>query len=95
MSQYKELEAVLDEYVRPLLNTHGGNMQVLSFEDGVVRFKLTGQCSGCPAADLTTEELIQTTLADRMPEVTEAVLVQQVSDELVDQARAILRDHHA
>ena len=61
---YEDIEAVLDEHVRPLLRTHGGEMEIIEVEDGVVRFKLKGKCAGCPAADLTTEELIQTALTD-------------------------------
>lgn len=87
---YEELEAVLDEHVRPLLRTHGGDMQVLSVEGGVVRFKLLGRCSGCPAADLTTEELIQTALLEHLPSVKQAVLVQEVGQDLLVQARRLL-----
>ena len=90
----KALEAVLDEYVRPLLRTHGGDMEVLSVEDGVMRFKLTGKCAGCPAADLTTEELIQGEIAEHFPSITKVVLVQETSQELLDQARAILQQRH-
>ena len=86
---YEELEAVLDEHVRPLLWGDGGDMEVLEVEDGVVRFKL-----GCPAADLTTEALIQSELVERVPGIRKAVLVQDISDELLDQARAIIRSHH-
>lgn len=91
---YEEIEAVLNEHVRPLLGSHGGNIEVLSFEDGIVRFKLLGQCSGCPSADLTTEELIQTALTEHLPAVTSAVLVHEISEDLLAQARAILRGNH-
>ena len=47
---YEDIEAVLDEHVRPLLRTHGGEMEIIEVEDGVVRFKLKGKCAGCPAA---------------------------------------------
>ena len=89
----ERIEAVLDEHVRPLLRAHGGDMEVLSVEDGVVRFRLLGHCAGCPAADLTTEELINTELTQRVPGVTRALLVQQVSEGLLDQAKAILGRH--
>ena len=82
---YEELEAVLDEHVRPLLWGDGGDMEVLEVEDGVVRFKLK---------DLTTEALIQSELVERVPGIRKAVLVQDISDELLDQARAIIRSHH-
>lgn len=90
-----EIEAVLDERVRPLLKTHGGDMEVLSFEDGIVRFRLLGHCAGCAAADITSEELINAELTDALPElVKEAVLVNSVSQSLLDQAAEILNMRH-
>ena len=53
-----EVEAVLDEFVRPYLATHGGDLQVVGVEGGVVFFHLTGRCAGCAAADQTSEDLI-------------------------------------
>ncbi|MCI8478987.1 MAG: NifU family protein [Oscillospiraceae bacterium] len=85
------LEDVLDRQVRPLLGAHGGGLTLLSMEEGIIRFRLTGACSGCPAASLTTETLIQTELTQALPWVRQAVLVQETSAALLDQARAILR----
>ncbi len=67
---------------------------MLSVEDGVLRFRLTGQCAGCPAADLTTEELIRGEVTSRVPGVREVALERETSRELLDQARAILRQRH-
>lgn len=90
------LEEVLEQYVRPLLRAHGGDMEVIELtEDGILRFRFKGKCAGCPAADLTTEELIQTELQAHLPQIRQAVLVHEVSPDLLAQARAILRDHHA
>lgn len=90
----EELEAVLDQYVRPLLRAHGGDMEVVSMENGILRFKLKGKCSGCPAADLTAEELIQGEVLSRCPSIRQVVLVRETSRELIDQARDILRTRH-
>ncbi len=92
----QELEAVLDQHVRPQLRGHGGGIEVLSVEDGVLRFKLTGKCSGCPAAGLTTEELIQSEVTARIPAIRQVVLVlvQETSRDLIDQARAILQNRY-
>ena len=87
----KQIEQVLDEAVRPQLALHGGDIRSLSCEDGVYRFRLLGQCSSCPSAWLTTESLIQETLLQAFPDLKQVVLVQQVSDDLLDQARTILR----
>lgn len=89
-----QIEQVLDEKVRPQLALHGGDIESLSCEDGVYRFRLLGHCSNCPSAYLTTESLIEEELLQTVPGLKQVVLVQQVSDELLDQARAILGRHH-
>ena len=85
-----DIQTVLEKEVRPQLALHGGDIRLLSGEDGVVRFELLGQCSGCPAASITTEELIRVALTRQVPGVTDVVLVERVDEDLVAQARAIL-----
>jgi Fe/S biogenesis protein NfuA len=89
----EKIEQVLDEKVRPALRAHGGEIKAISFEDGVFRFRLTGQCAGCPGADLTTESLVEKELKEALPEIKQVILVQQISDELLAQAREILSRH--
>ena len=43
---------------------------------------------------LTTEELIQTALTEHLPHIKRAVLVQDISPELLDEARSILKMRH-
>jgi len=91
----KRVEAVLDEKVRPALRAHGGEIEVDHLEDGVLYVKLLGQCAGCPSADLTNETIVEAELTAALPElVRKAVVVQTVSDELWEQAKRLLRDHH-
>lgn len=91
----KKIEAVLDEKVRPALRAHGGEIQIDHLEDGVLYVKLLGQCAGCPSADLTNETLVEAELTRALPElVRKAAVIQTVSDELWEQAKRLLRDHH-
>ena len=91
----KRIEEVLDEKVRPSLRAHGGEIQVDRLEDGVLYVKLLGQCAGCPSADLTNETLVEAELVQALPELVEKVaVIQTVSDELWEQAKKLLRDHH-
>ncbi len=94
ISMNEKINETIETYIRPLLKAHGGDMEVLSFEDGIVRFKLTGVCAGCAAADLTSEALINKELKEHVPEVKQAVLVNEISDELLEQARKILGLRH-
>ena len=91
----KRIEAVLDEKVRPSLRAHGGEIQVDHLEDKVLYVKLLGQCAGCPSADLTNETLVEAEVVKALPELVEKVaVIQTVSDELWEQAKRLLRDHH-
>ena len=91
----KRIEAVLDEKVRPSLRAHGGEIQVDHLEDKVLYVKLMGQCAGCPSADLTNETLVEAELVKALPELVKKVsVIQTVSDELWEQAKRLLRDHH-
>ena len=91
----KRIEEVLDKQVRPSLRAHGGEIQVDHLEDGVLYVKLLGQCAGCPSADLTNETLVEAELVKALPEVVKQVsVIQTVSDELWEQAKRLLRDHH-
>lgn len=94
ISMNEKINEAIETYIRPFLSAHGGDMEVLSFEDGIVRFKLTGVCAGCASADLTSEALINKELKEHVPEVKQAVLVNEVSDELLAQARKILGLSH-
>ena len=91
----EKIEAVLNEQVRPALHAHGGELEVDHLEDGVLYVKLLGQCAGCPSADLTNETLVEAELVKALPELVRKVMVvQTVSDELWEQAKRLLRDHH-
>ena len=91
----EKIEAVLNEQVRPALRAHGGELEVDHLEGGVLYVNLLGQCAGCPAADLTNETLVEAELVKALPElVRKVVVVQTVSDELWEQAKRLLRDHH-
>lgn len=93
--ELKRIEAVLDEKVQPALRAHGGEIEIDHLEDGVLYVKLLGQCAGCPSADLTNETLVEAELVKALPELVRKVSVTQtVSDELWEQAKRLLRDHH-
>ncbi len=91
----KKIETVLEEKVRPSLRAHGGEIQVDRLEGKTLYVKLLGQCAGCPSADLTNETLVEAEVVKALPELVERVVaIQDVSDELWEQAKRLLRDHH-
>ena len=86
----REIEKVLEEDVRPYLLEHEGNVRISEYKEGILKVRLTGQCSGCPSAALTTEELIAEAVKKKIPEVKDVVLVNEVSDDLIEMAKKLM-----
>jgi len=69
-----KVEEVLDK-VRPQLMQDGGNVELVDVEEGIVKVKLTGACSGCPMSTLTLKMGIEKILKQEIPEIKEVVAV--------------------
>lgn len=52
------------EAVRPYLHEHGGEVEVLGVEHGVVRVRLLGACSGCTSAAETLRHGVEEALRE-------------------------------
>ncbi len=57
------------ESVRPYMESHGGNVELISLDDGVARLRLEGSCDGCPASSSTLELAIKTALDEAAPDL--------------------------
>lgn len=85
-----QIEQILNEKVRPVLHEHSGEIQLLDFQDGILKVRMLGQCGSCPAATITNEEIIQKELCTAIPEIQSVSLVTGVSDSLIREARHLL-----
>jgi len=67
----QKIKAVLDQYIRPAVETDGGAINFHSFDEpsGVVKVQLQGSCSGCPSSTLTLKAGIENLLTRLVPEV--------------------------
>ena len=88
----EQVEQILEERVRPMLHSHGGEVRLVDVRDGNVLVELQGTCAGCPSADLSTKGFIKDTLKAAIPELNAVELEQTVSDELLNFARCILHN---
>ena len=55
--------------VRPHLSSHGGDVEILGVEDGVVRLRLLGSCDGCPSSSVTMKLAVERAIAEAAPEI--------------------------
>ena len=57
------------ETVRPYMESHGGNVELLGIEDGVARLRLEGSCNGCAASASTLELAVEEALRATAPDL--------------------------
>jgi len=78
----QNVDLVLED-VRPFLIADGGNVDVVSVEDGVVSLKLQGACTSCPSSSTTMTMGIERVLKEKFGDALKDI--RQVFDEEVKQ----------
>ncbi len=73
-SDLTAVKKVINE-IRPMLVTDGGDIELVSFKDGVVKVKLQGACSGCPMAAQTLKNGVEAMLKEKVNGVKSVVRV--------------------
>ncbi|HET7814257.1 MAG TPA: NifU family protein [Candidatus Baltobacteraceae bacterium] len=66
----QRIEAALDK-ARPYIHSHGGKVEVVAIEGGVVKLRMSGTCDGCPASSATMKLNIEREIARVAPEILE------------------------
>jgi Fe-S cluster biogenesis protein NfuA len=67
-------EAIKD--IRPSLRADGGDLELVEVtEEGVVKVRLMGACSGCMMSQVTLKAGIESYLKQQVPEVKEVIAV--------------------
>lgn len=66
------VEEALDQ-VRPYIESHGGELELLDVNDGVVHVQLSGSCSGCAASAITLKRGVEESLREHYANFKELV----------------------
>ena len=69
----KKIKDLIDTYVKPAVESDGGNIEFKSYDKGIVSVILQGSCSGCPSSTVTLKSGIEGMLKRMIPEVKEVV----------------------
>lgn len=57
------------EQVRPYMESHGGDVELLGIEDGIARLRLSGTCKSCAASSATLELAVRQALEEAAPDL--------------------------
>jgi len=70
----EQVQKVLSEQIEPRLAMDGGGIELIDVgEDGVVKVRLRGACSGCPGARMTLQMGVERILKQALPDVKSVV----------------------
>lgn len=59
--------------VRPYLQSHGGDVELLGVEGATVSLRLAGSCNGCPSSAMTLKLAIEDSIHKYAPEIEDVV----------------------
>jgi len=72
LDEHSQIEEALDE-VRPYIESHGGELELLEVDGGIVHVRLGGSCHGCAASAMTLRRGVEEKLRERIPWFEEIV----------------------
>jgi NifU-like protein len=64
----KAVEAATDQYIRPMLQRDGGDLEIVDIKDQLVYVKLVGACAGCMGASMTLKLMVEEHLKNHVDE---------------------------
>lgn len=86
------IQQILEEYIRPKLLRHYGDIKVVDFSENTLKVKLLGQCSNCPSAKFTIEDIVEKELKAHIPDIDKVILIEEISDDLINFAKSLLNN---
>ncbi|MAI83326.1 MAG: hypothetical protein CMM91_05855 [Rickettsiales bacterium] len=66
----KDIKDVLQKFVAPVVDQHGGVVNYVDFDNGVLKLEMSGACSGCAGSTQTLQYGIENTMKHYVKEVT-------------------------
>lgn len=73
---FEQKVSELIEAIRPNLQGHGGDIELVSVEDDkTVKVRLQGACAGCPGAQMTLKQGVERLLKEKLPDVKQVEAV--------------------
>ncbi len=73
-----KIKKIID-HIRPYILADGGDLEFISFENGIVTISLSGACLGCSMIGTTLNDGIKQWITSEVPEVTDVVLQEDLS----------------
>ena len=87
----QRVEDFLAEVVSPVLEGHGGGLELREMKGQDIGLVLTGHCSACPSAQITVEEVIESCLRTHFgKEIGRVYLINETDEDVLAFAKELL-----
>ena len=64
---------LIDSTVNPQIASHGGNIQVVGIDAGILYIEMLGGCQGCSASQYTLQHAVDQQIKSQFPEIKQIV----------------------
>jgi len=71
----KKVEQIIDQYIRPMLQRDGGDIEIVDIKDRLVYAQLQGACAGCPGAAMTLSRGVEAQLKELVDDQIKVISV--------------------
>jgi|YNPMSStandDraft_1061717.scaffolds.fasta_scaffold04608_5 NifU-like protein len=71
----KKVERAIEQYVRPMLQQDGGDIELIDIKDHLIYCQLRGACAGCAGAGMTMKLMVEQVLKEQVDERIRVVAV--------------------
>lgn len=69
------LKNIFETEIRPAVQSDGGDVELIDFNDGIVTLKMSGACIGCAMSFYTLKLGIEQRLQQHFPEIKEVIAI--------------------
>jgi|TARA_B110000503_G_scaffold132014_1_gene207472 NFU1 iron-sulfur cluster scaffold homolog, mitochondrial len=66
----EQIHDLLKRLVAPAVASHGGEVNFISYANGVLKLQMSGACAGCAGAAATLKQGIEIMMKEYIPEIT-------------------------
>lgn len=70
----RERVAAVIERVRPIIQADGGDIELLDVVDNKAKVRMSGNCVGCPSAQMTLFMGVELAIKEEIPEFEQLML---------------------
>ena len=69
-----KIEEIINTQIKPNIQMDGGDIELVSCKNKIVKVFLKGACSGCPSSQMTLKSGIEVLLKEKFPDKINTVI---------------------